>query len=196
MIACTVLETYRLGDTSACTVPAPQTWLAEMLGKSLSTRDPEPVTAGQLIDFGFNGWAPGSDVTVTVRSEPVNVGTFTADTTGTVRGGFVMPSVAPGVHRVIFDGVTGAGQPQQVEVLVEIDGQPVIGDMIGVFETGFAPFESVDVHYMDVDYGSFIADVNSAVFFSSLYLPTLRSPLSRPATGTDSGEQLVEEVPA
>jgi len=68
------------------------------------------VTVGATMMIAGQGWVPGESVQITVHSTPVDLGTFTADSTGTIPGlSFVVPSdFERGTHTVQAVGsITG-----------------------------------------------------------------------------------------
>ncbi len=70
---------------------------------------------GGTFSVSSDGWAPGSQVEVTLLSTPVVLGTLTADSTGHVEGTFPVPAgTTPGAHTVQVDGHDPSGAPRTV----------------------------------------------------------------------------------
>jgi hypothetical protein len=67
------------------------------------------------VEVEASGLAPGSPVSVVVHSDPVVLGSGTADDAGAFRGRYVLPELEPGDHRVILEGTS-------------VDGTPVAGE--------------------------------------------------------------------
>lgn len=66
---------------------------------------PESVAPGGTIAGTASGFIAGESVTATMHSAPVNVGTFLADDSGTVRATFSVPSgTTTGEHRLVLTG--------------------------------------------------------------------------------------------
>lgn len=65
----------------------------------------EPVPAGSPLTLSFAGYQPGEQVTLVMRSTPVELGTFTADASGVVTATFRLPeSAEAGSHSLTFSG--------------------------------------------------------------------------------------------
>ncbi len=69
----------------------------------------EPLTAGDELTLSYSGFQPGEQVTVVMRSTPVELGTFTVDASGTVTANVTIPASAEtGSHTLTLSGpVTG-----------------------------------------------------------------------------------------
>jgi hypothetical protein len=67
------------------------------------------VTAGEELSLSYAGFQPGEQVSLVMRSTPVELGTFTADAAGIVTADFALPASAEaGSHTLTFSGpVTG-----------------------------------------------------------------------------------------
>ncbi|PVE98438.1 carboxypeptidase-like regulatory domain-containing protein [Microbacterium sp. TPD7012] len=78
--------------------------------------EPEPalvlssgaVQAGGDITVSGTGFAPGAEITFELHSDPIVLGTLTADAGGVLKGSFTIPASAPaGAHTLVaFSGVT------------------------------------------------------------------------------------------
>lgn len=65
------------------------------------------VAPGATQTFTASGFTPGESVSAVMHSDPVNVGTFVADASGTVDAQFIVPfDAAPGQHRLVLTGQT------------------------------------------------------------------------------------------
>lgn len=68
------------------------------------------VTAGGSVTFNAAGFAPGSEVTAELHSDPVALGTFGADDAGTVAGTARIPADVPaGHHTFVLSGEAANG---------------------------------------------------------------------------------------
>lgn len=75
---------------------------------------------GKLTITGEN-FKPGSSATFTLHSEPVLLGTATADTNAVVSLSVILPADVPaGQHRILIDGVGIDGQAQQASAALTI----------------------------------------------------------------------------
>ncbi|HET6391297.1 MAG TPA: hypothetical protein VFG13_00610 [Blastococcus sp.] len=64
-----------------------------------------PVTPGQELELRYAGFQPGEQVALTMRSAPVDLGTFTADPDGVVTARVTIPeSAEEGAHTLTFSG--------------------------------------------------------------------------------------------
>lgn len=85
------------------------------------------VPAGGSQTGTASGFAPGETVSGTLYSDPVNVGTFIADDSGTVRATFTVPVGTPdGEHRLVLTGQT-SGAGAEGTFTVGTDGAGIIG---------------------------------------------------------------------
>ncbi len=195
VIACNVLATYEHTSQTGC-VPTPAG--NEPVNKlgiidglvDLITRSPIVVSAGQAMNFEFNGWASGTSVDVVMRSNPIELGSFTSSANGTVQGTVTVPVTTPGIHRVEFHGEGVGGQIRSISVLVEVEGSPAPGTLFGVYFDGFDPFETATVQYMGGTYGTYQADRDGGIFFEvpvPAFAATGEVPLS--IAGESSGTQ-------
>jgi hypothetical protein len=67
-----------------------------------------PLVAGAPYTFTLSGFGPFEVVTVVIFSDPINLGTFTADATGTVHVSVTLPAgLAPGSHTIVSTGASG-----------------------------------------------------------------------------------------
>jgi hypothetical protein len=84
--------------------------------------DNSKLTAGGTFKVSASGFGPLTEVSVYIYSDPVFLGSLTADSTGRIDGEFNVPEgLAPGAHTIELTGVDAAGDPLvlTLEVLVE-----------------------------------------------------------------------------
>jgi hypothetical protein len=82
--------------------------------------DPKPSKGGS-VDVSCGGWMPGSDVTITLHSDPVTLGTFTADDDGNISASVTIPdSIDVGAHTLELTGVDTTGAPRTVTTTIEV----------------------------------------------------------------------------
>jgi hypothetical protein len=68
----------------------------------------DSATLGSRVVKVLTGFQPGEEVTVTLHSTPTEVGTFTADSAGTVTVEFELPAgTAVGSHTLVYEGNQG-----------------------------------------------------------------------------------------
>jgi hypothetical protein len=80
---------------------------------------------GESIRVVFNGFKPGSDVTITLYSDPVVLGTFVSQPgefgQGVVEAYVTIPlTTPPGQHRLVASGIGADGQPRTVELSITV----------------------------------------------------------------------------
>ena len=64
---------------------------------------------------------PGSDVTITLHSDPVTLGTFTADADGNISASVTIPdNIDVGAHTLELTGVDPTGAPRTVTTPIEV----------------------------------------------------------------------------
>jgi hypothetical protein len=78
------------------------------------------VAPGQPVTATATGFAPDSGVDFTLFSDPVSLGTATADADGVATLTFTMPDVAPGEHQLVASGVGPDGAPLQVATTITV----------------------------------------------------------------------------
>ncbi|MET0764506.1 MAG: hypothetical protein ABWY29_06545 [Blastococcus sp.] len=65
----------------------------------------EPLTAGEELTLSYAGFQPGEQVSLVMRSTPVDLGTFTADASGIVTANVTIPASAEtGSHTLTLSG--------------------------------------------------------------------------------------------
>jgi hypothetical protein len=91
--------------------------------ESLTVSD-SSLAPGDSLSIEGRGFAPGSSATATLFSAPMEVGTFTADGSGTVRGEVTIPpSTSPGEHRLELAGSGADGGPLVLSAQLTITGE-------------------------------------------------------------------------
>jgi len=79
------------------------------------------LAAGGQITISSTGWKAGSDVTGVLHSDPVTLGTLTADSTGRIAGSLTVPStVPPGDHELVLTGTDPGGLVRTVTAPVTV----------------------------------------------------------------------------
>ncbi|MDY7100914.1 MAG: LPXTG cell wall anchor domain-containing protein [Actinomycetota bacterium] len=84
----------------------------------MSDSSPAP---GQTVDLVIDGFLPDSQVSVVLRSDPIALGTFTADGDGVLRTSVVIPAgVAAGSHSIVASGVNAANEPVTATIAITV----------------------------------------------------------------------------
>jgi hypothetical protein len=79
------------------------------------------VVAGGVVEVQSSGWQPGSSVTATMHSDPVQLGSVVTSSAGSFQSGFVVPADAPvGVHALVLEGTAATGGATFVELRLEV----------------------------------------------------------------------------
>lgn len=78
------------------------------------------VFPGQVVTVSGSGWLPGSTVTLTLYSDPVELGTATVEDDGTFTIDVVIPEVSPGTHTLEIRGTDDSGEPRVEELTIEV----------------------------------------------------------------------------
>lgn len=129
---------------------------------------------GQLLRIIIEHFWPGSSITMTLHSDPISLGTVTADADGRVDTTITVPDVPPGIHRLVLSGEAADGAQLSQEVLIRVAGRPT--GSYTTYLTGFAPrpetptpntpIEMVDVSVNGAPLGTFQADSFGGVLVS------------------------------
>lgn len=165
----------------------------EWAGQSLDNMIPRIVTPGASVPVRFNGFNPGSSVSVTYRSNPIAGDDLVSDENGEVDGTITIPdTLSPGVHRVAFEGTNGVS-PRTVEVLIQIEGRPIGGTVFASYFDGFVPFETVNVTYGDLEWVSIPANQDGGVVVD-VPLPDPEIPIEVPITAIGAESGVAESV--
>jgi LPXTG-motif cell wall-anchored protein len=112
-----------LGSDGAPSEPTAVVLAAPAAGDSNVTTD------GNTITVSGSGFAPDSDVTVVLHSDPVVLGVAHTDAAGNFTATFAIPAGTPaGDHHLVFTGVDAYGNPITVEQAITLGGTtPVAG---------------------------------------------------------------------
>ncbi|HEX8769366.1 MAG TPA: hypothetical protein VF711_01215 [Acidimicrobiales bacterium] len=79
------------------------------------TVSPSTVAPGGTVQVSSSDWKPDSDVTAVLRSDPVMLGTLTANASGAVSGSLTIPAAtATGTHTLELSGIGPNGTPRTV----------------------------------------------------------------------------------
>lgn len=166
-MACSVLAQYQ--GTSGCAgggspPPPPEGGDGSPLGGIF----------GQLLRIIIDHFWPNSSITMTLHSDPISLGTVTADANGRVDTTITVPDVTPGVHRLVLSGEAASGSQLSQEVLIRVPGRPT--GSYTTYLTGFAPrpdtptpntpLEMVNVTVNGSPLGAFQADSFGGVLVS------------------------------
>ncbi|MGH8925130.1 MAG: hypothetical protein ACRDWA_10910 [Acidimicrobiia bacterium] len=86
----------------------------------LSTTNLDP---GDEVEVSGSGFAPGSEVVLTIESEPVMLATVTANSGGSFSSIVTVPSnVAAGQHTISATGIDPSGAPRVLAAQVSVGG--------------------------------------------------------------------------
>jgi hypothetical protein len=102
LVGATAVVVWTLASTGAAGAQVPD-YTPETVSVS-----PNTVVVGQTITITGTGWTPGSVVTVTFESDPVNLGSATADEVGRIALQAQTPSVPLGTH--VIRATSGADE--------------------------------------------------------------------------------------
>jgi LPXTG-motif cell wall-anchored protein len=75
---------------------------------------------GSTLEVDGEGFAPGSDVSLTLHSTPVHLATVTAGDDGRFTTTVTIPDVEAGLHHLLLDGVDPLGQPVSVQTTITV----------------------------------------------------------------------------
>jgi alpha-tubulin suppressor-like RCC1 family protein len=195
VMSCNLTAAYRGVSAASCLPSQGAALLYQFNGVSLNTTAPQVVTPGIPIPFQFNGFDPGSAVSITAFSSALDLGTVPVSASGVVSGSFTIPpGLNPGIHRVVFQGTNG-GSPRTIEVLVQLNGRPRGGEDYGLYFGGFTQDNAVDITYGGLDYGLQTPDDNGGVFVEvPVPIASLPASISVVATGVTSQTVVTQTV--
>lgn len=89
-------------------------------GTTVSDATVEP---GEAITVSGSGWLPGSTVTLTLFSDPIDLGSAAVGADGTFSTQVVIPSsVSPGTHELRVSGTGADGQPRTTSTRLVVLG--------------------------------------------------------------------------
>ena len=97
------------------------------------------VIPGQALDVTAAGFAPNSTAALTFESDPIALGTATADASGTIHAHVTVPQGVPaGAHHVVATGVNAAGGVHRASVAVTVSASTSSTTTAGLARTGTA----------------------------------------------------------
>jgi hypothetical protein len=71
----------------------------------------DTLSPGDSVTIQASGWEPSSDVVVAIHSDPVQIGTLTADANGGINGAVTIPAdTQPGTHQIAAVGLDPSGE--------------------------------------------------------------------------------------
>lgn len=89
-------------------------------GITISDTDGQ-LQAGGAVEVTGTGFKAGSEVKGYLHSDPILLGTLTADSAGVVSGAFTIPADAPaGSHTITLEGVDPSDSPRVLSLAVEV----------------------------------------------------------------------------
>jgi hypothetical protein len=95
--------------------------MASYSGDGGITVTPSTVSGGNQVTIQSSGWKANSDVTITLHSTPVVLGTVTADASGAVSATETIPSgTAVGSHTIELTGTDPSGAPRDVTAQINV----------------------------------------------------------------------------
>jgi hypothetical protein len=95
--------------------------MASYSGDGGVTISPSTPSAGGDITIDSSGWMHDTDVTITLHSDPVVLGTVTADANGDVHTTVSIPAgTAAGAHTIELTGTDSTGAPRDVTTAITI----------------------------------------------------------------------------
>ncbi|HZN15008.1 MAG TPA: hypothetical protein VFB78_12100 [Acidimicrobiales bacterium] len=104
-------------STTSTTVASTTTTL-NASGVSVS---PSQVAPGGVVTLTSTGWQANATVTVVMNSDPVTLGTMTANAAGVATKQFTIPATAPtGSHTLALSGIRASGTTQTVTVSLTV----------------------------------------------------------------------------
>lgn len=118
---------------------------------------PFDTTAGSPVTILAGGFSPGSQVDVSLHSDPTVLGSVVANESGVVEATVTMPSAPAGVHAFRLNGIGAGGVGVGREQLVRYPGSPTEGETYGIYVCCFEDgqgnpgVEKVDVSYGGID---------------------------------------------
>ena len=141
------------GDTQSLSSEPPDTFNDQEV-----TNAPLRSAPGVPANLSFGGFAPRTEVRLTVDSSSVVLGTAVADDSGRIQRNLTMPAAGAGVHTIELEGEAAGGVGITSRVRVRYPGCPVGGD---TYATYFCCFEAAENYPEDeppeelvaIDYG-------------------------------------------
>jgi alpha-L-fucosidase len=104
------------------------------------------VAPGGTITFKGGGFAPNSVVTITLHSDPILLGTTTADSRGNFTFEAAIPAdLPPGEHALEAAGVDPSGNPLTVSQPITVVTAEVLGEVQTAGTSGTLPYTGADI---------------------------------------------------
>ena len=95
--------------------------MASYSGDGGITVTPSTPAAGDSVTIDSSGWKASSDVTITLHSSPVVLGTVKADSSGAVHATETIPSgTTAGAHTIELTGTDSSGAPRDVSTPITV----------------------------------------------------------------------------
>jgi LPXTG-motif cell wall-anchored protein len=95
--------------------------------------------AGDSVTLEVPGFGANSEATVELHSDPIVLGTFTADGEGVVRATVNLPAGITGSHNLVVMGANALGQPVVATIPITIAAGPQATDGDDGDDGGFLP---------------------------------------------------------
>jgi len=189
--------------------PMPSTQDAEGSGPELAYNGesagttPLDTQAGSTAELTAGGFAPYSTALLTLHSNPISLGSATADGSGVVRTTLTMPKAPAGVHTITIEGEAAGGVAVAQEIRVRYPGRPVGGSDYSTYFCCFEsitddydPEELVDMNYGGVNYGAIRPEDDGGVLVTVPVIDPLDRRQDIPITLTSqlTGKVLTESI--
>jgi 5'-nucleotidase len=95
--------------------------MASYSGDGGITVSPSAPVSGGVVTIDSSGWKANSDVTITLHSTPVVLGTVTASSSGAVHATESIPAgTAAGAHTIELTGTDPTGAPRDVSTTITV----------------------------------------------------------------------------
>lgn len=121
--------------------------------------------------FSIGGFGPYEPIKITLYSQPMELGTVTADENGIVRTTVRLPDVAAGVHTLEFQGESETGAAVHKRARVDVAGRPSGAGSWGAYLCCFDPRsgpevapEQVEISYLGRVVDTVTTDEDGGVF--------------------------------
>ncbi len=87
------------------------------------TLSQDTANAGDSVTIQASGWQPSAPVDIYLHSEPILIGTLTADANGDINGAVTIPAdTQPGFHTLVALGLDSTGGPMGSSADITIEG--------------------------------------------------------------------------
>jgi hypothetical protein len=122
VLACDAVSTYQNRATSGClTAPSSP---RDTVNSRIVNIAPVVTAVKKVVTVVLRGFRPSSPVHLRLFSEPIDLGTLTADADGTVTTAVTVPELNAGVHALQADGEGAGGVQVTKQVLLDVAGRP------------------------------------------------------------------------